>query len=187
MAMITCPQCGIKISDESSQCIHCGAPIVKYQVCEECGNKYPAQEKICPNCGCPSKKNAFTSSTSDKEREIDLFLLLHDEYYPIELYNEVKSWMMSLNDKQLALIYNLDYKDYVPMFLLSIFLGYAGIDRFLLKDTKNGLFKLGLACCSFLVIPGLIAIVWWIKDIFNIKEMVRKYNYNEMKKVSGIV
>ena len=73
------------------------------------------------------------------------------------------------------------------MFFISIFLGYTGLDRLLLKDTKNGLMKLSLTCFSFLIIPGLISIVWWIKDIFNIKEMTKEYNFNVMKKVLDIV
>ena len=186
MALIICPQCGCEVSDKASQCIHCGTPIMRFQVCEECGNKYPEQNLLCPNCGCPSTRKAFTAYSSEKEREIDLFLLTSD-YYPPERYNEVKSWLMTLNDRQLALIYDMNYRDSDTMLLVAIFLGYAGLDRFLLKDTKNGLIKLGLTCCSFLVIPGLISIVWWIKDIFNIKEMVRKYNYNQMRKVPNFV
>ena len=184
MALIKCSQCGQEISDKASKCIHCGAPILKLQTCEECGNKYSAQDKLCPSCGCPSNKK-FSSFSSEKEREIELFLISSD-YYPPELYNEVKSWLMTLSDKQLSLIYDLNYRDSVVMLLVSIFLGYLGVDRILLKDTKNGLMKLGLTCCSFLIIPGLISIIWWIKDIFNIKEMVREYNLDEMRRVSGI-
>lgn len=78
----------------------------------------------------------------------------------------------------------MNYRDVELVFLISIFLGYLGLDRFLLKDTKKGLMKLAMTCFSFLIIPGLIAIVWWIKDIFNIREMVKEYNYNLMRKVS---
>lgn len=185
MALITCSQCGRKISDKSSQCIHCGAPVLLSQKCEECGTRYPQIEKVCPNCGCPSKKN-FTFST-EREKEIEMFLLLHTDYYPPELYNEVKSWLMTVSEKQLSLIYDINYRDSVAMLFVSIFLGYIGLDRFLLKDTKKGLMKLGMTCFSFLIIPGIIAIAWWIKDIINIKEMVREYNYNEMKSVPNIV
>ena len=30
MALITCPECGGKISDEADVCIHCGYPFKKY-------------------------------------------------------------------------------------------------------------------------------------------------------------
>lgn len=116
-----------------------------------------------------------------------MFLLLHTDYYPPELYNEVKSWLMTVSEKQLSLIYDINYRDSVAMLFVSIFLGYIGLDRILLKDTKKGLMKLGMTCFSFLIIPGIIAIAWWIKDIINIKEMVREYNYNEMKSVPNIV
>lgn len=30
MALITCPECGGKISDKAETCIHCGYPLKKY-------------------------------------------------------------------------------------------------------------------------------------------------------------
>ena len=96
-------------------------------------------------------------------------------------------------------ISHIKYKDVKPyiytedgltlekrVFLISIFLGYFGVDRLILKDTKNGLMKLAMACLSFLIIPGIVAIVWWVKDLFNIKEMVKLFNYNLMRTVSRI-
>ena len=68
------------------------------------------------------------------------------------------------------------------MTMISIFLGYIGVDRFVLEDIKKGLFKLLMFSCSFLVIPGVIALILWIKDIFNIKNLTQEYNYRLMKK-----
>lgn len=31
MALITCPECGGKISDKAETCIHCGYPLKKYK------------------------------------------------------------------------------------------------------------------------------------------------------------
>lgn len=115
-----------------------------------------------------------------------MFMLTETDNYPADRYDEVKAWLMTLNDRQLSLLYHMDYRDVEFVFLISIFLGYLGVDRFILKDTKKGLMKLAMTCLSFLIIPGLIAIVWWIKDIFNIREMVKEYNYNLMRKVSEI-
>ena len=185
MAMIPCPKCGHQISDRASRCVHCGAPVEKYQKCVECGCKYPEKDKLCPNCGCPSTKK-FTTFASEKEREVYLFLLTNTDKYPADRYEEVKSWLMSLNDRQFLLIEDMNYRDTTIMLLISIFLGYVGLDRFLLNDTKKGLMKLGMTCLSFLVIPGLISIIWWIKDIFNITELTKEYNYNLMKKVQDL-
>lgn len=185
MAIIDCPNCGQKISGRATKCVHCGASIDKKKICEECGTEYPDYKPECPNCGCPSKKSSSRFS-SEKEREVYIFLATETDKYPAERYDEVKAWLMSLDDRQLGLVYQLDYRNAEIVFLISIFLGYFGVDRLILKDTKNGLLKLAMACLSFLIIPGIIAVVWWVKDIFNINEMVKQYNYNLMRTVSRI-
>lgn len=185
MAIISCPNCGQRISSKASQCVHCGFRIGKTKICEECGTEYPDERNICPNCGCPSKK-PFSDFSSEKEREVYLFMLSETDKYPSDRYNEVKAWLMTLNDRQFGLLYQMDYKDYEIMLFISIFVGYLGVDRLILKDTKNGLLKLTMFLLSFLIIPGIISIIWWIKDIVNIRELVKVYNYEMMRKVSAV-
>ena len=115
-----------------------------------------------------------------------MFMLSETDKYPADRYNEVKAWLMTLNDRQFGLLYQMDYKDYEIMLFISIFVGYLGVDRLILKDTKNGLLKLTMFLLSFLIIPGIISIIWWIKDIVNIRELVKVYNYEMMRKVSAV-
>lgn len=185
MAQIKCPHCGHSISDKAPKCIYCGANVIKMQKCEDCGFEYPEKGEACPACGCPSKKKHTYSS--EKEREVENFLLSERHKFPVSRFGEIRSWMMTLNDKQIDMLYKLDYKDTTIMLLVSIFVGYLGVDRFLLGDIKNGLFKLCLFLCSFLIIPGIIALVWWIMDIFKIGNLTKEYNYNEMRKSAVII
>lgn len=53
MSLINCYECGRTISDKSSSCPHCGAPLTKATVCSECGKQVPVGAAECPNCGCP--------------------------------------------------------------------------------------------------------------------------------------
>lgn len=55
MAIIKCPNCGMEVSDQAQQCIHCGYNLKEENlvVCEDCGKTYSEQFNICPNCGCP--------------------------------------------------------------------------------------------------------------------------------------
>ena len=52
--------------------------------------------------------------------------------------------------------------------LLWFFLGAFGVHRFYLGDNKGGL--LMLVCCllSWLVIPGLVLVIWWFVDLFKL-------------------
>lgn len=57
MALIECPECGKKISDQAKMCPHCGMPLEKTIICPECGEEISSAEKNCPACGFPVKKN----------------------------------------------------------------------------------------------------------------------------------
>ncbi len=55
MAMITCPNCGGKISDKAKKCVHCGTVFIpeEKKYCQDCGAELEEDMKICPQCGCP--------------------------------------------------------------------------------------------------------------------------------------
>lgn len=57
--------------------------------------------------------------------------------------------------------------------ILSLFLGSLGIDKFLIKDTKNGILKL-------ITLGGLC--IWWIADVFGAKKLCRTYNCKNLIK-----
>ncbi len=50
MALIKCDMCGKKISDTTSECIHCKESIIKINRCVECDNEM-FENVICDNCG----------------------------------------------------------------------------------------------------------------------------------------
>lgn len=71
--------------------------------------------------------------------------------------------------------------------LRKLYFGLYGGDRFLLKDNKRGVIKLVMALLSFLIIPGVIAIVMWLMDCIKISELTKEYNYNEMRRVVAVM
>ena len=48
MAIISCPECGGKMSDTSKQCIHCGCTVT---LCPECRKALTPNVAVCPECG----------------------------------------------------------------------------------------------------------------------------------------
>ena len=61
MALVSCPNCGEKISEKASQCVHCGFSLYNddYEdevVCDECGSVLAEYMDVCPTCGCPINK-----------------------------------------------------------------------------------------------------------------------------------
>lgn len=59
MAMVTCPNCGEKISDKARKCVHCGIELIpeEKKYCPECGEELEEGMEGCPICGCPIENN----------------------------------------------------------------------------------------------------------------------------------
>lgn len=59
MALITCPECGGKVSDQASVCIHCGFPLQNQSIqkesqmkyCSFCGKENVVGSEFCGYCG----------------------------------------------------------------------------------------------------------------------------------------
>ncbi|PYE38997.1 NINE protein [Psychrobacter fozii] len=61
MAIIDCPECTHKISDQSLSCTNCGCPTSKMKFlirCPECSKSISNQSISCTNCGFPIAKPA---------------------------------------------------------------------------------------------------------------------------------
>ena len=65
MALITCPECGKRVSNKAEVCPNCGFPLSGYQtppsedvrivyVCPDCKTEMKNACDNCPKCGCPS-------------------------------------------------------------------------------------------------------------------------------------
>jgi TM2 domain-containing membrane protein YozV len=72
------------------------------------------------------------------------------------------------------------------MIIISFFLGYLGVDRFMLGQTGLGIVKL-LVCTGIiavgwilLFIPYIIPFVWWLIDLIKIKKLTQNYNYQKI-------
>ena len=57
--MVTCPNCGEKISDKARKCVHCGIELIpeEKKYCPECGEELEEGMEGCPICGCPIENN----------------------------------------------------------------------------------------------------------------------------------
>lgn len=76
MALINCPECGHRISDQSTSCINCGLPSSKMILiinCPECSEPVYSQAPSCSNCGCPIAKLASLEEDSPSYKDLNLF------------------------------------------------------------------------------------------------------------------
>lgn len=99
--------------------------------------------------------------------KIDQLIILHGAKLPPEGLPMIKEKLMSCNDDTLAQLVFSQLKDPTLALVLSIAIGYWGIDRFYIGD-------LGIGAAKLLTCGG--AWIWYIIDIFLIMDATKKKN-----------
>ncbi|MCI6671558.1 MAG: TM2 domain-containing protein [Prevotella sp.] len=101
------------------------------------------------------------------EKEVDQLLLAYGNRLPSGSIFAVRDYLLG-TDYSLAVVRMSQLKDPTIALLLSIFLGYLGIDRFYLGHTGLGVAKL-LTCGGFYI--------WHLIDIFLIMDATKERNF----------
>lgn len=106
--------------------------------------------------------------------KIDMYVMANQKYLPAEKIVFLKEKMKSMDEERFALISTVEFKDPTTLLLISIFLGYLGIDRFMLGETGMGILKLltGGLC-------GILSIIDW----FTVQKKTKELNYNKLMMV----
>ncbi len=104
-------------------------------------------------------------------QKVDLFIMTNQKYFPPEKLIFLKEKLLSVDESRSSLLMAVELKDPTTILLVSIFLGYLGIDRFMLGDTGLGVLKLltGGVC-------GIMAIVDW----FTVSNRTKEINFNKI-------
>ena len=100
------------------------------------------------------------------QEKVHQFVALYGDRYPEEAYNNVKNKFSQMNQDSATLCV-IKSKDPTTVLLLSIFIGYLGIDRIYVGDVGWGVLKM-LTC-------GGIGI-WWLIDLFLITDVTKRKN-----------
>ncbi len=103
------------------------------------------------------------------QSQIQMFVTTNAKWFDASKMPMIIQKLESLDSSKQMLISAQEYKDPTTMLLISLFLGYLGIDRFMLKDTGMGILKL-LTCG----VCGILTLIDW----FSIQQKTRDYNYN---------
>ena len=103
----------------------------------------------------------------DKSK-IDLYLTTNAKYFDASAIPLIRQKLEQSNDDALITLQSCDLKDPTTLLLISIFLGYLGVDRFMLGDTGMGVLKLFTGGCC-----GILSIYDW----FTITKRVKEKNF----------
>jgi TM2 domain-containing membrane protein YozV len=102
-----------------------------------------------------------------QENKVDMFIMANGKYFENQVIPQVRNRMLEVDDSKWGLFQSLDLKNPTTVLIVSLLVGYLGIDRFMIGDTGLGIGKL-LTC------GGLG--IWTIVDWFLIMDATKKKN-----------
>jgi len=76
-----------------------------------------------------------------EQSKIDQFALMNGDKFAMEHIITIKEQLKALDDSKFAFIVAQDYKKPSTMLIISIFLGFFGVDRFMLGHVGLGVAK----------------------------------------------
>ena len=114
-----------------------------------------------------------------EQQKVDMLIATNGKNYPEEKLPFIREQLLAADDSKWAMIQAVNTQDLTVMYIVSIFVGELGVDRFMLEDTKNGVLKLLLTlCCG-------IGLIWWVIDLINLPKMVKEYNFKKLQAYLG--
>ena len=106
------------------------------------------------------------------EQQADSMLILLSSKVPVEELSSIREELLKTDKSyQTIMLLNTQLKDPIITIVLSIIVGYLGIDRLYLGDIGLGLGK--LFTCGGLYI-------WWLVDIFLVMDTARQHNFQRL-------
>lgn len=104
-------------------------------------------------------------------QKVDLFMMQNRDRFKVHDAMVIREKLLALDDSKQQAIFMVELKDPTMMLIISIFLGYLGIDRFMFGDIPMGILKL-LTCG----LCGILAIIDWIQ----IMDRTKEKNFQEL-------
>jgi TM2 domain-containing membrane protein YozV len=110
-----------------------------------------------------------------KDERIEGFIAAYNENFAPKDLIAIRNYLKDVDDSKLILVQSLNYKKPLTVFLVSLFFGPLGADRFMLGQIGLGIIKL-------LTLGGLL--IWTIIDWIVIMGKTRELNYRMLMNVN---
>lgn len=105
-------------------------------------------------------------------QKVDMYIMTNAKYFSPAHINFIRERLEAADDSKWAMISSVELKDPTTTLIVSILIGYLGIDRFMIGDTGLGIGKL-------LTFGGCG--VWQIVDWFLIQDATRQKNMEKLQ------
>ncbi len=107
-----------------------------------------------------------------EENKVDMFIMANGRFFESYQIPQIRDHLMKLDDSKWTFVQSLNLKNPTTALIVSLLVGYLGIDRFMIGDTGLGIAKL-LTC------GGLG--IWTIVDWFLIMGATKKKNMEKLQ------
>lgn len=109
-----------------------------------------------------------------EKQKVDMYIMTNQKYFPNDKIMALRDKLLLLDDDRFMQLTFVELKDPTTMLLISIFLGYLGIDRFMIGDIGMGILKLlTLGLC------GVLTVIDW----FTISNETKELNFRNVMNV----
>lgn len=107
-----------------------------------------------------------------EQQKVDMFIMTNGANLPEQKIPFVREKLLSMDESKWGALSAIQFKNPTTALMLSIFLGYYGVDRFYIGNTGMGVGKL-LTCggCG----------IWAIIDWFLISNAAKEENYKKLQ------
>lgn len=112
-----------------------------------------------------------------KKENVQLFVVQNQSNFDATQLPIITQQLERMDDSQLMVVSGAGYKNPIISLILSLFLGYLGVDRFFVGDIGMGVGKL-------LTFGGFG--IWSIIDWFLIMKRTREKNYDKFMQIASI-
>ncbi len=100
--------------------------------------------------------------------KVDAYFLEHKQMFPDEKIMYIREKMLAMDESRFGMVDSITFKNPTAVLIVSILVGWLGIDRFMIGDVGLGFLKL-------ITFGG--GLIWWIVDIFITYKKARDQNF----------
>lgn len=166
------------MSDKSTACPHCGAPVAKAAVCSECGKELPAGVTDCPDCGCPVGARSQHQNVSEANQA-----QIHTEGYKFSIregYRPPRETQIGDNEAEAVLRSCARWVWWYIIITMGLTSAIASIAALIRMNYEPGIGFLLLVCGIIgLILTPLVARVFWalMMIVVNISTNIRSIKH----------
>lgn len=107
-------------------------------------------------------------------QKVDMFIMTNGKFFEGYQLPQIREKLLTVDDSRWSMLQFVQFKDPTLSLIVSILVGYWGIDRFLIGDIGLGIIKL-ITCGGF----G----IWYIVDWFLIMGATRQKNIIRLQQI----